>query len=82
MSRVVFYHKQFKVLQVGQDSFVVVRKNSRTYEHHSHLSSLTGAIRLIKLLDQGILPHSPYLQESAKRLLRHQEFMRLKTTDA
>ena len=82
MSRVVFYHKQFKVLQVGKDSFVVVRKHSSAYGHHSHLSSLEGAIRLIKLLDQGILPPSPYLQESAKRLLRHQEFMRLKTTDA
>lgn len=79
MSRVVFYHKKFKVLQIGQSSYVVVRKNTTNYSQHSHLSSLTGAIRLIRLLDEGRLPRSDYLKESARRLLKEQEYSRLKS---
>ncbi|SFN69805.1 hypothetical protein [Proteiniclasticum ruminis] len=79
MSRVVFYHKKFKVLQIGKSSYVVVRKNTTNYSQHSHLSSLNGAIRLIKLLDEGRLPRSDYLKESARRLLKDQEYMRLKS---
>ena len=79
MSRVVFYHKKFKVLQIGKSSYVVVRKNTTNYSQHSHLSSLNGAIRLVKLLEEGKLPHSDYLRESARRLLKEQEYMKLKS---
>lgn len=79
MSRVVFYHKKFKVLQIGKSSYVIVRKNTTNYSQHSHLSSLNGAIRLIKLLDEGLLPQSEYLKESARRLLKEQEFTKLKS---
>ncbi|HBW12335.1 hypothetical protein [Proteiniclasticum sp.] len=79
MSRVVFYHKKFKVLQIGKSSYVVVRKNTTNYSQHSHLSSLNGAIRLIKLLEKGKLPHSDYLRESARRLLKDQEYTKLKS---
>ena len=79
MSRVVFYHKKFKVLQIGKSSYVVVRKNTTNYSQHSHLSSLNGAIRLVKLLEEGKLPHSDYLRESARRLLKDQEYTKLKS---
>jgi hypothetical protein len=79
MSRVVFYHKKFKVFQIGKSSYVIVRKNTTNYSQHSHLSSLNGAIRLIKLLDEGLLPQSEYLKESARRLLKEQEFTKLKS---
>ncbi|MBP9920714.1 hypothetical protein [Proteiniclasticum ruminis] len=79
MSRVVFYHKKFKVLQIGKSSYVVVRKNTTNYSQHSHLSSLNGAIRLVKLLEEGKLPHSDYLRESARRLLKEQEYTKLKS---
>lgn len=78
MSRVVFYHRRFKVLQIGKSSYVVVRKNTPNYSEHSHLSSLHGAISLIRLLDHGLMPHSEYLKESARRLLREKEFSKLK----
>ena len=78
MSRVVFYHRRFKVLQIGKSSYVVVRKNTPNYSEHSHLSSLHGAISLIRLLDHGLMPHSDYLRESARRLLRDKEFSKLK----
>ena len=79
MSIVVFYHKKFKVLQIGKSSYVVVRKNTTNYSQHSHLSSLNGAIRLVKLLEEGKLPHSDYLRESARRLLKEQEYTKLKS---
>lgn len=79
MSRVVFYHKKFKVLQIGKSSYIVVRKNTTNYSQHSHLSSLNGAIRLVKLLEEGKLPHSDYLRESARRLLKEQEYTKLKS---
>ena len=79
MSRVVFYHKKFKVLQIGKSSYVVVRKNTTNYSQHSHLSSLNGAIRLVKLLEEGKVPHSDYLRESARRLLKEQEYTKLKS---
>ena len=79
MSRIVFYHKKFKVLQIGKSSYVVVRKNTTNYSQHSHLSSLNGAIRLVKLLEEGKLPHSDYLRESARRLLKEQEYTKLKS---
>ncbi len=80
MSRVVFYHKKFKVLQIGTSSYVVVRKNPTLYGEHSHLSSLQGAIFLIRLLEQNRMPHSKYLQESARRILKENEFQELQIT--
>ena len=79
MSRVVYYHRKFKVLRLGESSFLVVRKYSNVYEQHSHLSSLRGAIFLIRLLEGGIRPTSDYLQESARRLLKEKEFNNLKS---
>ena len=78
MSRVVFYHRRFKVLQIGKSSYVIVRKNTTNYSEHSHLSSLQGAIQLIKLIDHGLMPSSEYLKESARRILREKEFNKLK----
>ncbi len=78
MTKVVFYHRRFNVLQTGKSSYVVVRKNTSNYSEHSHLSSLHGAISLIKLLDHGLMPKSDYLKESARRLLREKEFNKLK----
>lgn len=78
MSRVVFHHRRFKVLQIGQSSYVIVRKNTSNYSEHSHLSSLQGAIQLIKLIDHGLMPNSDYLKESARRILKEKEFNRLK----
>jgi len=60
MSRVVYYHKNFKVLRVGLTDYVVVRKHQSSYSQHSHLKSLHGAINLIKLIDSGRLPESDY----------------------
>lgn len=79
MSRVVFYHRRFKVLQIGQSSYVIVRKYSSSYNEHSHLSSLQGAIQLIRLIDHGLMPDSDYLKESARRILKEKEFNRLKS---
>lgn len=79
MSRVVFYRGKFKVLQIGLSSYIVVRKHPTRYEEHSHLSSLHGAICLIKLLDRNLMPHSKYLQESARRILKEKEFQKLQT---
>lgn len=81
MSRVVFYHRRFNVLQIGKSSYVVVRKNTPNYSEHSHLSSLHGAISLIRLLDHGLMPNSDYLKESARRLLREKEFSKLKVVN-
>ncbi|MBW8382764.1 MAG: hypothetical protein K0M69_09645 [Youngiibacter sp.] len=78
MSRVVYYHKNFKVLKVGFTDYVVVRKHQSSYSQHSHLKSLHGAINLIKLIDSGRLPESDYLKESARRILRDKEFYSLK----
>lgn len=78
MSRVVFYHRRFKVLQIGQSSYVIVRKHTSSYNEHSHLSSLQGAIQLIRLIDHGLMPNSDYLKESARRILKEKEFNRLK----
>lgn len=77
MSRVVYYHRRFKVLRVGTSAYVVVRKDSSVYSEHSHLSSLQGAIQLIKLIDKGKLPSSEYLRQSARRILRDKEYLRL-----
>ncbi|NLB19413.1 MAG: hypothetical protein GX829_00935 [Clostridium sp.] len=77
MSRVVFYRGKFKVIQIGLSSFIVVRKYPTRYEEHSHLSSLQGAIHLIKLIDQNHMPTSKYLRESARRILKEKEFERL-----
>ncbi len=77
MSRVVFHHKKFKVLQIGNSSFIVVRKYQTEYHEHSHLSTLHSAICLIRLLDQNLMPKSPYLQKSAGRILKKKEFAQL-----
>ncbi len=77
MSRVVFHHKKFKILQIGNSSYIVVRKYQTECNEHSHLSSLHGAICLIRLLDQNLMPKSRYLQESARRILKEKEYQQL-----
>lgn len=79
MARVVFYQKKFKVLQVGHGSYIVVRAYATKSKEHSHLSSLNGAINLIRLLNRNQMPRSPYLQESARRVLKEKEYRQLQT---
>ena len=45
---------------------------------HSHIRRPLTCIKLIKLLERYEKPHSPYLLESARRLLTKDEFNRLR----
>lgn len=75
MGRVVFVEKRFKVLAV-EDGFIVKRRHGN-YEQHSHFKDLKTARIVIKLINRNIVPDSPYLLESIKRLLTQKEFLKM-----
>ena len=75
MGRVVFVEKRFKVLAV-EDGFIVKRRHGK-YEQHSHFKDLKTARIVIKLINRNIVPDSPYLLESMKRLLTTKEFLKM-----
>ena len=52
--------------------------NTEKDKAHTHIRSAKTARKLISLLERGILPDSPFLIESARRLLTIDEFMKLK----
>ena len=67
---------QFTIKEESR-GYVVVRKNGE-YTQHAHLSTLNGCRELIILIEKGLLPKSQYLQGSCRRLLTHEEFLKLK----
>lgn len=45
---------------------------------HCHMKKIGACRRLIKILKQGDYPYSPWMQESARRLLNEEEYAKLK----
>jgi len=67
MPKVVETRGKFKIVATKRDYVVI--NTTLPYEHHAHFKSIQPLYKLLKLVDQGILPHSPYMLKAAKRLL-------------
>ena len=67
MSRVIEVKGSYKILATNRD-YVVINTN-RDYENHAHFKSLQTLYQLLRLIDNGLKPTSPYLIKAAKRLL-------------
>ena len=63
-----------RVNQCKENPWLVYRVGT---EQHTHLKSKGSCLTLIRLINQGILPKSSYLRESAKRLLTDKEYEKL-----
>ena len=52
--------------------------NTQKEGGHTHIKTHKTCVKLIKLLENRVLPESLYLIESAKRLLKKHEFDKLR----
>ena len=57
--------------------YVVIRVGY-PYEYHSHCDKMAGAQQIPRLIDKGLEPNQPWMQEAVRRLLTEEEYGRLK----
>ena len=63
----------FKIIDCG-DNFVVANIKGE-YENHTHLKKENTANLLIRLVCKKVVPNSPYMRESAKRISRDKRYI-------
>ena len=56
----------------------VVYRVGGDQDQHCHMKKIGACRRLIKILKQGDYPYSPWMRESARRLLDEEEYAKLK----
>lgn len=66
MSRIIEIIKGYKIVQ-SSDEYIVANLAGE-YENHGHFKKLSTCYLIIKLIESRIIPYSPYLMESARRL--------------
>jgi hypothetical protein len=59
----------------------IVKRNNGQPQQHSHFTSKTGCVKLIRLLNKGLMPKSDYLKTSAQRILTDEEYAMLRTKE-
>lgn len=67
MPRVVEVQGDYKILSTSRD-FIVIN-TEMSYEHHAHFKSLDTLRHLLRLIEIGKAPTSPYMVKAARRLL-------------
>lgn len=67
MSKVLEVRGDFKILATNRD-FVVLNM-TLAYENHAHFKSIQPLYHLLTLIENGLMPTSPYMIKAAKRLL-------------
>lgn len=67
MPRVVEVQGDYKILSTSRD-FIVIN-TGMSYENHAHFKSLETLKHLLRLIEIGKAPTSPYMVKAAKRLL-------------
>ncbi len=68
----------FEICRDPKSQTWVVYRVGGKREQHAHLRSKKSCALLIKLIKQGIMPKSEYMQGSCQRLLSEEEMVRLK----
>lgn len=59
------------------NGYVVIRVGY-PYEFHSHCDKMAGALQILRLIDKGLEPNQPWMQEAVRRLLTEDEYSKLK----
>ena len=58
-----------------KDGYIVYKKGT---EKHTHFKNKHGARKFLYLMNNRLMPESPYFVESARRVLTEDEFKNLK----
>ena len=64
---------EFTICRDRKSQTWVVYREGGEHEQHAHLRSRKSCLLLIKLIKQGTMPRSEYMQGSVRRLLTDQE---------
>ena len=67
---IVYSNRDFIIKKGSNNDYILIRKQ---LDKHSHLHSLAGARRVIKLYYKKVLPENEYLQVSLKRITTRKE---------
>jgi hypothetical protein len=59
------------------NGYVVIRVGY-PYDFHSHCDKMAGAQQILRLIDKGLEPNQPWMQEAVRRLLTEEEYSKLK----
>ena len=58
--------------------WIVKRMDIDNYEMHAHLTNVEACRRLVRLIENGLLPKNTWMQGSCRRILTNEEYQRLK----
>jgi len=67
MARVIYHDGQYKILEIGAESFVLVNTKGQ-YCNHAHFNKLHICHILIKMIKAKRVPHNKRLRTSARRV--------------
>jgi len=76
MAKVIDVKDNFKILQTGKD-FIIANTNLE-YKNHAHFKKLNDIYKFLNIISKGLLPHSKYWKEAARRLLTQEEYSNLR----
>lgn len=65
--------EHFKI--IGESGNYIVINIKGSYEHHTHLKNYHTCELLIKLVCKKIVPNTPYMRSSAKRISRDKKYI-------
>ena len=65
--------EHFKI--IGESGNYIVINTKGSYEHHTHLKNYHTCELLIKLVCKKIVPNTPYMRSSAKRISRDKKYI-------
>ncbi len=65
--------EHFKI--IGEPGNYMVINTKGSYEHHTHLKNYHTCELLIKLVCKKVVPNTPYMRSSAKRISRDKKYI-------
>ena len=71
---IVYSNRDFIIKKGSNQDYILIRKK---LDKHSHLHSLSGARRLIKMFYKKMLPKNEYLIVSMKRITTRKEWLEI-----
>ena len=74
MARVIYFDGQYKILECGSESFVLINTRGQ-YCNHAHFSRIDICHILIKMIRSKRVPNNKRLRTSAKRVTTDPDYL-------
>ena len=73
IDKIVFCNEDYKIIHNNRDFTLINLKGN--YDSHGHLKKLNTCMLVIRLMKDGIVPHSQFLQETVLRISTDEKYI-------